>query len=91
MIEVLEFRSESITMTTKTIDIQDAPAQFAELLSLVAAGTEVILTEGAMPVARLIPVLRPTTSRIAGLNAGSIWTSDDFDEPLPDEFWIGTK
>lgn len=29
--------------------------------------------------------------RIAGLNAGSIWMSDDFDEPLPDEFWTGKK
>lgn len=27
--------------------------------------------------------------RIAGLNAGMIWTSDDFDDPLPDEFWLG--
>ncbi len=28
--------------------------------------------------------------RIAGLHAGAIWMSDDFDEPLPDEFWLGT-
>lgn len=26
--------------------------------------------------------------RILGLHAGAIWTSDDFDEPLPDEFWL---
>jgi prevent-host-death family protein len=30
--------------------------------------------------------------RIAGLNRGSvIWISDDFDAPLPDEFWLGDE
>jgi hypothetical protein len=27
--------------------------------------------------------------RILGLHPGAIWTSDDFDDPLPDEFWLG--
>ncbi len=27
--------------------------------------------------------------RIPGLHAGMIWISDDFDDPLPDEFWLG--
>ena len=27
--------------------------------------------------------------RILGLHRGAIWTSDDFDDPLPDEFWLG--
>jgi hypothetical protein len=29
-------------------------------------------------------------SRIAGLHRGAIQTSDDFDEPLPDDFWLST-
>jgi len=28
-----------------------------------------------------------TPERILGLNAGTVWVSPDFDEPLPDEFW----
>ena len=28
-------------------------------------------------------------ARIHGLHAGAIWTSDDFDAPLPEEFWAG--
>lgn len=28
--------------------------------------------------------------RKAGLHVGAIWTSDDFDEPLPDKFWTGS-
>ncbi len=27
--------------------------------------------------------------RIAGLHAGTSWVSDDFDDPLPDDFWLG--
>jgi hypothetical protein len=27
--------------------------------------------------------------RVAGLHEGQIWLSDDFNEPLPDEFWLG--
>lgn len=27
--------------------------------------------------------------RVGGLNPGSITTTEDFDEPLPDEFWLG--
>lgn len=27
--------------------------------------------------------------RIPGLDAGSTWVSDDFDDPLPDSFWFG--
>ncbi|MBI1280878.1 MAG: DUF2281 domain-containing protein [Anaerolineaceae bacterium] len=30
-----------------------------------------------------------TKPRILGLHPGAIWTSDDFDDPLPDEFWLG--
>ncbi|MFN9168638.1 MAG: DUF2281 domain-containing protein [Pseudanabaena sp.] len=26
--------------------------------------------------------------RVAGLHEGQIWMSDDFNEPLPDEFWL---
>ncbi|MBS3026147.1 MAG: DUF2281 domain-containing protein [Dolichospermum sp. DET50] len=27
--------------------------------------------------------------RIPGLHQGEIWISDDFNDPLPDEFWLG--
>jgi hypothetical protein len=37
-----------------------------------------------------VPVSPPQKSRTAGLNKGKIWVSDDFDEPLPDNFWTGS-
>lgn len=77
------------TMVTKRVDLQETQPQLAELLLLVAAGTEIILTEGDTPVARLTPITAADTPRIPGLHAGSVWMSEDFDAPLPDEFWIG--
>jgi len=29
--------------------------------------------------------------RIPGLGQGKIWMSEDFDEPLPDEFWFSQE
>lgn len=31
------------------------------------------------------------SQRTLGLHRGKIWISDDFDAPLPDEFWLGEK
>jgi hypothetical protein len=28
--------------------------------------------------------------RVPGLHAGAAWISEDFDDPLPDDFWAGT-
>jgi len=78
-------------MLTKTIDVRETQTPLEELLSLVIAGAEIILTEGSTPIARLVPVVLPTTPRVAGLHAGTIWVSDDFDESLPEEFWTGEQ
>ena len=85
-------------METKTIEVSAAQAQLSELLSLVAEGTEIILTDGERPLARIVQISEPQLDgspkqRIAGLHAyaGAAWTSDDFDAELPDEFWLGTS
>ena len=75
-------------MLITTINVHKMQASLTELISLVSAGTEVILTDGITPLARLVPFASSTTSRIAGLNAGAIQASDDFDKPLPDDFWM---
>ena len=36
-------------------------------------------------------VMPSTNQRVLGLDVGSIWISDDFDEPLPDQFWFGDE
>lgn len=45
----------------------------------------------------VIPVIHTTLpsisvgARIVGLHQGQIWTSEDFDEPLPEDFWLGSE
>jgi len=72
---------------TKTIDIAKAKTQLPKLLSFALKGNEVIITEGKKQLAKIIPANSFSKTRIAGLNRGKIWTSDDFDEPLPKRFW----
>jgi antitoxin (DNA-binding transcriptional repressor) of toxin-antitoxin stability system len=41
-------------------------------------------------VARVVAVPRKLKKeRVLGLHAGKMWISPDFDDPLPDEFWLG--
>ena len=77
-----------IEMNTTTVDVGDIQTRFLELLSQVLAGDEIVVTQGQKPVARLLPVEHNEKPRIAGLHAGLGWVSDDFDDPLPDEFWV---
>lgn len=72
-------------MLTKTFDVQKEPPDLKDLLSLVTEGMEVVLTKGDAPIARLVPVGK----RVAGLHTGAASMSEDFDEPLSDEFWTG--
>jgi antitoxin (DNA-binding transcriptional repressor) of toxin-antitoxin stability system len=79
-------------MPTETIEVKQTQTYLKELLSLVLKGTEIILTQGNTPIARLVPIgASPATPRVAGLHPSAIWMSDDFDEPLPDEFWLGEE
>jgi len=75
---------------TTTIEIHDLPFRLEEALALTSAGREVILAEGAVPRARLVPIRTTTSPRVAGLHPQAIQATADFDEPLADEFWVGS-
>lgn len=76
-------------MLTQTIDVREAQTRLQELLGAVAGGGEITLTSGDKPIARLVPLMPALRPRVAGLHTGTIWASEDFDEPLPDVFWVG--
>lgn len=78
-------------MPSQTVNIDEAKSQLADLIAIASEGGEVIITQDGKPLARLVSMAQPKKKRIAGLNRGSIWTSQDFDEPLPDEFWMGQE
>ena len=74
-------------MDTKAVPLEEAESRLRELLSLADSGTDVVLLDGDKPVGRLVS-LRP---RQAGLHAGAVAMGEDFDAPLPDDFWTGGK
>ena len=78
-------------MSTKTVTIQDVQSRFSEILTFALKGNEIIIVENDTKIARLIPIPSHNKTRISGLNRGKIWMSDDFDMPLSDDFWLGSK
>jgi antitoxin (DNA-binding transcriptional repressor) of toxin-antitoxin stability system len=81
-------RRKEVLPVTTTIDIRDLPARLEEALALASAGGEVILLEGSVPRAKIVPAA-PVPQRVAGLHPGAIQAAPDFDAPLPEEFWTG--
>lgn len=78
-------------MTTTPMTIDKTDLTLERLLALVQGGAEVVITQNQTPVARITPVeapSKPLKKRILGAHPGG-WVSDDFDDPLPDEFWLG--
>jgi antitoxin (DNA-binding transcriptional repressor) of toxin-antitoxin stability system len=75
-------------MFAKQIDLQETKTSLEELIALVQQGGEILLMDGGTPVARLAPVDSSPQKRIPNLHPGG-WISDDFNDPLPDEFWLG--
>lgn len=76
---------------TKTVDITALSVPLAELIALALAGTEVVFAADETPLLRLTRIEPQVTPRIPGLHPGNVWTSDDFDAPLPDQFWLGEE
>jgi prevent-host-death family protein len=73
----------------KTVTIQAAKTDLADLVDDVAAGEEVMIAKDGKPVARLVPLdvprAAPRGKRVLGTLAGQGRIPDDFDKPLPDE------
>ncbi|NEQ68412.1 MAG: prevent-host-death protein [Symploca sp. SIO2D2] len=82
-------------MSNKIFDLKQLPSSVTELLSLIQDDQEIIITDDNIPVARLT-ILNPVAQTKLkleempqpGLNLGAMVMSDDFDQPLPDEFWL---
>jgi antitoxin (DNA-binding transcriptional repressor) of toxin-antitoxin stability system len=102
-------------MKTKQYDLLSHSTDLNELLAEITADTEIVITRGDTPIARLLPtddVLLQTSSgttiafqaktgangtspatkpRKPNLHPGGFVMSDDFDDPLPDSFWLGEE
>jgi antitoxin (DNA-binding transcriptional repressor) of toxin-antitoxin stability system len=80
----------------KTMDVTEKTS-LKELVTLAKQESEVVLTEGQKPVAKVVPITAEPElpgklpGRKLGLHAGAWVVSDDFDQPLPDEYWLGQE
>ncbi len=76
-------------MGDKTVTAKEARERIKHLLDLVKNGEEVLISEDDKVFARIAPVKK---RRTPGLHRGVVkWISPDFDEPLPDSFWLGDE
>lgn len=74
----------------KSVNIHDAKTHLSALIAAVEAGEEVIISRANKPVAKLVAVESKPKKRQFGLHKGNVlYISEDFDDPLPDEFWLG--
>lgn len=64
------------------VNIHEAKTHLSRLLQRVAAGEEIVIAKGGVPVARLVPIEAPPR-RIFGIDRGVFEVPPDFDEPLP--------
>jgi prevent-host-death family protein len=68
-----------------SISVEDAQAKLKELIHGMAPGDEVVITENAQPVARLVSEPVKPSRPAPGLGKGSIiYMAPDFDAPIED-------
>lgn len=66
------------------VTVHEAKTHLSRLLHRIAAGEEIIILRGRVPVARLVPLER-TERREFGIDRGLFEVPEDFDDPLPDD------
>lgn len=76
-------------MTVMMIDVQETQTDLLKLLQMAMQGKDVMIVEKGAPLVRLVPMRATARRRIAGLHKGAMRMTADFNEPLPDEFWVG--
>ena len=72
------------SMSTTEEVLAVLPTLSNEERTRVARALEELVAKEAAPESVL-----PKLPRVAGLHEGMIWMADDFNDPLPDEFWLG--
>lgn len=67
------------------MNIHEAKTHLSRLLEKVSQGEEVVIAKSGKPVARLVAVVERPSRRVPGSARGTLWISEDFDDPLPEE------
>jgi prevent-host-death family protein len=67
-----------------SVNIHEAKTHLSRYLERVAAGEEILISKAGKPIAKLVPLTKPQTDRVPGLDKGVLEVPDGFDSPLPD-------
>lgn len=67
-----------------TVAIEQAQRDLLRLVDDVALGEHVVITKNQVPVAELVPVLRPAPKPIFGSARGMVEMSEDFEATIDD-------
>jgi len=78
-------------MSIHTVNIDEAQKNLAELIELVKNGEEVVIARKNLPQVKLVVCNNPVSKRVAGLHQGKVHLSDDFNQPLDENFWVGER
>lgn len=68
---------------TTTVNVHTAKTELSKLLARVEKGEEIVIARGAVPVAKLVPVIPGTKKRQFGAMKGMFTVGPEFFEPLP--------
>ncbi len=73
------------------IPLQEAKDKLSELINLVEQGEEIfILADNAVKI-KLVSFTEKPKKRQFGQHLHQAIMSDDFNQPLPDSFWLGNN
>lgn len=71
------------------ISLQEAQNKLSELINLVEQGEEIFILGDNETRIKLVSFTGKAKKRIFGQHQGLATMSEDFDNPLPDNFWLG--
>ena len=75
-------------MSRKIVPVEEAETRLLELIDLAEQGEDIVIAHDDQPKVKLVPLSPVGKKRVFGKNRGKIRMSADFDEPLPDDFWL---
>jgi len=74
-----------------TVPLAEASTRLAELIQAAKRGEEVVIEDEDHAQFKLVTLPRARAPRVLGLHAGLVDIGENFNEPLPDDFWFGRQ
>ena len=76
-------------MSIRRVTLAEANGHLAELIEAVKRGDEIVIEDGQQTQVKLVTLPWVRKPRVLGLHEGLVEMSENFNDPLPDSFWLG--